>query len=331
MIAPSRVVVTHALFPTLEVEAAILEPLGAEIVWRACCDEDDVIEAGREAVALLVSQAPITRRVIERLSECLAIVKCGVGVDNIDLPAATEHGICVANVPDYGTDEVATHTMALLLGCLRRVTDVATAVRQGAWSSAPSSVVPRSHGRTLGIIGFGRIGRSVARKAVGFGWRLLVHAPRLDPVVVREHGAESVPLDHLLAEADFVTLHVPLTTETYHLIDASALSRMRPTAYLINTSRGGVVDTQALYRALESGRIAGAALDVLEEEPPPTDHPLIACKHALITSHVAWYSEQAVMDLRVKAAREVARVLRGELPHNLLNPAVRPRLTGAVG
>jgi phosphoglycerate dehydrogenase-like enzyme len=192
-------------------------------------------------------------------------------------------------------------------------------------------VVLRSHGRTLGIIGFGRIGRSVARKARGFGWRLLAYAPRLAPEVVREHGAEPVPLDYLLTEADFVTLHVPLTEATYHLINAAALSRMRPTAYLINTSRGGVIDTQALCRALDSGRLAGAALDVLEDEPPPPDHPLLSSERALITSHVAWYSTQAVMDLRVAAANEVAHVLRGEPPGNLLNPAVRPRLRGAVG
>jgi len=273
----------------------------------------------------VVGSAAMTHRVIEHLPSCLAIVKSGVGVDNIDVPAATEHGICVANVPDYGVDEVATHAMALLLDCLRRVTNTVGAVRRGEWVSTPSYPIRRSAGCVLGIVGFGRIGISVARKAQGFDWRVLAHDPYVGPETIRRLGAEPVGFDRLLAEADFVTLHLPLTEATYHLIGAATLSQMKPSAHLINTARGGLVDTLALHHALETGQIAGAALDVLEEEPPSPDHPLLNCDRALITSHVAWYSQEALADLRVKAAQEVGRVLRGELPRYLINANVRPR------
>jgi D-3-phosphoglycerate dehydrogenase len=190
--------------------------------------------------------------------------------------------------------------------------------------------VPRCTGRTLGIVGFGRIGRAVARKASGFGWRLLAHDPFTEQAIIHEHGAEPTDLTTVLRESDFVTLHVPVTEATYHLIGARELDCMRPSAYLINTSRGRVVDTRALHRALNSGRIAGAALDVLEQEPPAADEPLLTCPRALITSHVAWYSAEAVTDLRVKSAREVGRVTAGEAPLNLVNPLVRSRAAGHV-
>jgi D-3-phosphoglycerate dehydrogenase / 2-oxoglutarate reductase len=319
------VAITHGLFQDSEVEQAILAPLGADVILHTCRTEDELIALGEQMDALVMSLAPITRRVVGQLPHCQVIVKAGVGVDSIDIVAATEYGIPVANVPDYGTDEVATHAMALLLSCVRRIVDGVTLVRNGRWMTTPPFSIQRSQGKVLGIIGFGRIGRSVAQKAQGFGWRILYHDPKVDSGAIANVGIEYSDLDTLLREADFVTLHVPLTPTTYHMIGQAELAKMKPTALLINTARGGVVNADALYQALEQNQIAGAAVDVLEAEPPPPDHPLLNHPRMLVTSHVAWYSQQALEDLRVKSVQEVARVLRGELPQNLLNLNVQPR------
>ena len=319
------VVITSNIFPGLDVEQEVLSPLNVELVKHPCRNEDQLIAAGKDAVALIIGNVPITSRVLSHLPRCLAIVKPAVGVDNIDLDAATAAGICVANVPDYGTDEVATHAMALLLNALRYVDAVAADVRAGRWQPKPPYPIQRSSGRTLGIVGFGRIGRSVARKAAGFGWRLLAWDPYLDDEEMRSRGVEPADFETLLAQSDFVTLHLPLTEETEGLIDAGVLAKMKPTAFLVNTARGPIVDSAALHQAVESGQIAGAALDVVDAEPPQPDHPLYRTDRILVTAHVAWYSEQAFDDVRVKAVQEVAHVLQGELPRNLLNLEVQPR------
>ena len=319
------VVITANIFPGMDTEREMLAPHNVELVKRPCRNGEELAEAGREAVALLVGNVRIDAEVLSHLPRCLAIVKPAVGVDNIDLEAATAAGVCVANVPDYGTDEVATHAMALLLNAIRYVDAEAAAVRGGRWQPKPPYPIQRSAGRTLGIIGFGRIGQSVARKAAGFDWRLLAWDPYISDDEIRSKNAEPVGFETLLAQSDFVTLHLPLTEETQAMIDASALAKMKPTAFLVNTARGGIVDSAALLEAVESGQIAGAAVDVVEEEPPPPDHPLYRTDRILVTAHVAWYSEQAFRDVRVKAVQEVARVLQGQLPLNLVNPGVRPR------
>ena len=319
------VVITSNIFPGLDVEQEVLSPLNVELMKHPCRNEDQLIAAGKDAVALIIGNVPITSRVLSHLPRCLAIVKPAVGVDNIDIDAATAAGICVANVPDYGTDEVATHAMALLLNAIRYVDAVAADVRAGRWQPKPPYPIQRSSGRTLGIVGFGRIGQSVARKAAGFGWRRLAWDPYLDEDEMRSRGVEPADFETLLAQSDFVTLHLPLTEETEGMIDAGVLAKMKPTAFLVNTARGPIVDSAALHQAVESGQIAGAALDVVDAEPPPPDHPLYRSNGILVTAHVAWYSEQAFDDLRVKAVQEVGRVLQGELPINLLNAGVKPR------
>ena len=320
-----RVVVTANIFPGLEVEQDVLGQHDVELEKIPCRSQDELAAAGRDASALIVGNVRIDAGVLAHLSRCLAIVKPSVGVDNIDIEAATEAGVCVANVPDYGTDEVATHAMALLLNAIRYVDAEAAKVRAGSWQPKPPFPIQRSAGRTLGIIGFGRIGQSVARKASGFDWRLLAWDPYVSDDEIRGKNAEPVDFDTLLAQSDMVTLHLPLTEDTQGMIDADALAKMKPTAFLVNTARGGIVDSAALVQAVESGEIAGAALDVVDEEPPPPEHPLYRTERILVTAHVAWYSEQAFEDVRVKAVEEVARVLGGELPRNLLNPGVRPR------
>ena len=325
MSEPRRVVITSNVFPGLETEQEILAPLNVALVKQPCQTQEELIAAGKDAAALLVGNVRIDAAVMSHLPHCLTIVKPAVGIDNIDVDAATAVGICVANVPDYGTDEVATHAMALLLNALRYVDACSADVRAGTWQPKPPYPIQRSAGRTLGIVGFGRIGQSVARKAAGFDWRLLAWDPFLSDEEVRRHGAEPVDFDTLLEQSDLVTLHMPLTEESQGLIGAAALEKMKPTAFLVNTARGPVVDSDALLQAVESGKIAGAALDVLEEEPPSPAHALYRSDRILVTAHVAWYSEQAFRDVRVKAVQEVARVLNGELPRNLVNPAVRPR------
>lgn len=320
-----RVVVTANIFPGLEVERDVLGQYNVELEKIPCRSQDELAAAGRDATALIVGNVRIDAGVLAQLPRCLAIVKPSVGVDNIDIEAATEAGVCVANVPDYGTDEVATHAMALLLNAIRYVDAEASKVRAGNWQPKPPYPIQRSAGRTLGIIGFGRIGQSVARKASGFDWRLLAWDPYVSGDEIRSRNAEPVDFETLLAQSDMVTLHLPLTEETQGMIDASALAKMKTSAFLVNTARGGIVDSAALVEAVESGQIAGAALDVVDVEPPPPDHPLYCTERILVTAHVAWYSEQAFRDVRVKAVEEVARVLQGELPRNLLNPGVRPR------
>ncbi len=319
------VVVTSNVFPGLDAEQEVLAPLNVDLVKRPCLTQEQLIAAGKEAVALLVGNVKIDAGVLSHLPRCLAIVKPSVGVDNIDVDAATAAGICVANVPDYGTDEVATHAMALLLNAVRYVDACSADVRAGRWQPKPPYPIQRSAGRTLGIIGFGRIGQSVARKAAGFDWRLLAWDPYLSSEEIERHGAEPVDFDTLLGQSDFVTLHLPLTEESRGLMDAGALAKMKSTSFLVNTARGPIVDSDALSQAVETGRIAGAAVDVLEEEPPSPSHPLYRSDRILVTAHVAWYSEQAFRDVRVKAVQEVARVLKGKLPRNLLNPDVEPR------
>ena len=320
-----RVVVTANIFPGLEVEQEALGPHNVEVEKIPCRSQDELAAAGRDATALIVGNVRIDAGVLAHMPRCLAIVKPSVGVDNIDIEAATEAGVCVANVPDYGTDEVATHAMALLLNAIRYVDAEAAKVRAGSWQPKPPYPIQRSAGRTLGIIGFGRIGQSVARKAAGFDWRLLAWDPYVDDGEMRAKGIEPVDFETLLSQSDMVTLHLPLTEETQGMIDAGALAKMKETAFLVNTARGGIVDSAALVQAVEAGQIAGAALDVVDEEPPPPEHPLYCTERILVTAHVAWYSEQAFRDVRVKAVEEVARVLGGRLPVNLLNPGVRPR------
>lgn len=325
MTAKRRVVVTANIFPGLEVEQEALGRHNVEVEKIPCRSQDELAAAGRDATALIVGNVRIDAGVLSQLPHCVAIVKPSVGVDNIDLEAATEAGVCVANVPDYGTDEVATHAMALLLNAIRYVDAEAAKVRAGSWQPKPPYPIQRSAGRTLGIIGFGRIGQSVARKAAGFDWRLLAWDPYVSDDEIRSKKAEPVDFGTLLSQSDMVTLHLPLTEETQGMIDAKALAKMKMTAFLVNTARGGIIDSAALVQAVESGQIAGAALDVVDEEPPSPDHPLYCTDRILVTAHVAWYSEQAFRDVRVKAVEEVARVLQGELPRNLLNPGVRPR------
>ncbi len=319
------VAVTDYVFASLEPEQRVLAPLGVELRPGQCKSEEEIIELTQGADAVLNCYAKMTARVIEKLDRCKIIARYGIGVDNVDLGAATRAGILVTNVPDYCVDEVSDHALALLLALARRIVPAHGAVREGQWDVVAHAGIRRLRGQTLGLLGFGKIAKAVATKVQPLGMKVIVNDRYLDPDLIARHGAEAVGLDRLLVEADAISIHVPLSLETRNLIARRELERMKPTAFLINTSRGGIVDEEALADALKAGRIGGAALDVLFTEPPPLDHPLRQLPNVILTPHLAFYSRESVIELQTKTAEEVARALKGEPPRSSVNPEV---LTG---
>jgi D-3-phosphoglycerate dehydrogenase len=263
------------------------------------------------------------RELLVRMPACKIIACPGIGVDGIDLEAATELGIVVTNVPYATADEVATHAVTLLLACARKLPVVDRAMRAGRYDWRLSIPIHTVRGASAGFVAFGNSARSAAHKLQAFGLRLLAYDPYVPPQVAQEHGAEWAPLPELLRRSDFVLVHAPLTPETHHLLDEQALAEMKPSAFLIQVSRGSVVDQQALARALQAGRLAGAGLDVLEQEPPAPDNPLLHMDNVLVTPHYAGYSEEGFRDQKLAACEAIAQVLSGRWPRWVVNPAVQ--------
>jgi len=324
-----KVVITDCEHADIDPEIEILGAVGARVEWHHCQTEEDVIEAAANADGLIVGYAQITDRVLGALPKCRIVSRYGIGVDMIDIQAATKRGVVVTNVPDFCLDEVADHTMALLLALARKLVTLDRAVRdgravkEGHWDTiGVAGPVYRLSNQTLGIIGLGQIGRCVMKRAQAFGMKVL-SAP--DPAVSTEEaaalGATVLPLEEMLAEVDYLTLHVPLLDSTQHLINANRLALMKQSAAIINTSRGPVIDEAALVDALRDGRLAGAGLDVYEIEPFSPDNPLCTMENVVLSSHAAWYSEDAMRDVKVKAARAVADFLRGRVPGSVVNPS----------
>ena len=318
----AKVVLTDYVWESLDVERKTLGDL-ADLVPLKTKKPEEFLDEAADCDALLNTYAgPITAEVMARMPRCRIIARYGIGVDTIDLEAATREGIIVTNNPTYCVEEVAEHTLALLLACARKVAFYDRLVRGGRWEVPPGKPMFRLSGRTLGLVGFGNIARQVALRAASFGMRIVF----ADPFVKdepRDVPARKVELEALLRESDFVSVHPPLTRETRGMIGDDALSRMKPSAFLINCSRGPVVDTDALARALDAKRIAGCALDTIDPEPLPDPHPLRGRDNVIITPHVAWYSEQALVGLQAGAPGEVRRVLTGEWPVNVVNREVR--------
>ncbi len=309
-----NIVVAYDEFPDLSLEKQVLSGIDAALKQIHGLDSSETQDAASAADALMVTTHPVRRDLLQRMTRCKIISRVGTGLDSIDISAATEYGIWVTNVPDYSVDEVSSHTIALLLAQARRLPKLLELTRQGIWDSKSVRPFERLSGQTLGVVGFGRIARAVAAKAQGLGLRILAYDPYIDASSIEATGAKAVSLETLLRESDFVALHTPLTESTRHIINREALALMKPTAFLINTARGPLIDEDALLEVVRAGRIAGAALDVLTVEPPPPDHPLLHEEHVLVTPHTAWYSEAANRDVRVRGAEEVLRVLRGEKP-----------------
>jgi len=311
------VLITDCDHPDTAIERAIFTAAGLDVRQGNCRTEDDVLAAAGDAVALLVQYAPVGERVFAGLPSCQVVGRYGAGLDTIDLAAARAHGVDVVHVPDYAIAEVSDHTIALVLAVCRRLTAYSSAVRSGRWDMRSAGTVYRLSALRLGVIGLGRIGQMVARKAAAFSFDVVgydIAPPDGSPVPL-------LSLEELLATSDVVTLHLPLTARTHHLIDAARLALMRPTAVLVNTSRGGVVDQAALAAAIASGTLAGAALDVLEREPPDPADALLAATQVIITPHVAFYSEQALAELNRRVAENIVAALtrRGALGRTYLS------------
>lgn len=305
------------------------ESAGAELRLSNACQEDTLIANLRDADVVLVSAAPITRRVMENMPRCRCVVRYGVGVDNVDVTAATDLGIVVANVVDFCTEEVANHALLLLLACAKRLLPLDADVRAGHWRRTPLAGLPSIWGQTLGIIGLGNIGRSLARKALALEMRVLGCDPYVESQTL--DGVRLVGLRELLTQSDFVSINAPLTAETHHLIGAPELALMKRGATLINTARGPLVDEAALAEALISGRIAAAGLDVFEEEPLPADSPLLSLANVVLTPHTAGMSEASVRRAKTEVGQAAAAVLAGRWPKSVVNPNVRPRVALAAG
>jgi len=324
---PFVFVITDSSYLTLEPEERVLRQIGAELRVAPSVEPTQLRRAVADADAVMSQTAPNDGDLIRAMSRCLVIVRYGVGFDTVDLAAATDAGICVANMPDYGTPEVALHAITLLLMVHRRIPQYDGNVRSGRWTLGPEVVPPihRLHGRTLGIVGLGRIGKVVASYAAPFGLRVLAYDPYITRSAAIDAGAVLVDYPTLLRQSDFVTLHTPLNAETRHLLGDPELRLMKPDAVVVNTSRGACVDTLALAKALREGRLAGVGLDVFEGEPLAADHPLRTGANIVLTPHVAWYSEESQVALKRGVAEEVVRVARGEWPRSLVNPEVRQK------
>jgi len=312
-----KVVITDCDHPSVEIEKEIFSEINPEFLLAHCNTEDEVIEAAKDADGIINQYAPITRRVIESLKGCKVIARYGVGVDNIDIEAATEYEIIIANVPDYCVDEVSTHTMALILACARGITLLDGKISEKMWDFTLAKPLFRTKGKTLGLFGLGKIARAVAQKASGFGFKIIAY----DPYISKVNGEiKLVKFPQLLSDSDFISIHTPLTDKTRHSFGESELKTMKKTAYLINTARGPIIDERNLYVALKERWIAGAALDVMEKEPPDWENLLPKLDNLIITPHISFYSEESYVELKTKTAKAVLSVLKGGLPRAMVNP-----------
>ena len=317
---------------SLTVEQKEMETIAArvELVPARCSTEDELIAAAKDADAILGGGRLFTRRVISALPKLQAIVTYSVGFDGIDVEAATDCGIIVANNPAsaWCVEEVSNHAISLILICAKKLVLLNDLVKNGDWNEARRQLQPMGpiFSQTLGIVGCGNIGRLTARKAACFGLRILANDPYVDKSLASQYGVTLVSLPRLLKESDYISLHTPLNKQTRHLIGESEFRQMKPGAYLINTSRGAVVDESALIRALRENRIAGAGLDVFEKEPVDPENPLLKMPNVVMIPHTASFSDEALAIQAVNPAQEVARVLSGRWPKNPVNPTVVPRV-----
>lgn len=318
--AKYRALYTDYPWADVTIEQAILDEVDCEIIVAP-----DNKEATQAALApgvdvILTCWAPVTARVIDAADRCRHIARTGIGLDNIDVQRATERSIVVTNVPDYCIHEVAEHTLALIFALTRKVAAYHLATKHGKYDLVAELPVERLSGKTLGIVGLGQIGKLLAAKAAAFGMRVVGTNRSGAPV----EGVELLPLEELLAASDFVSLQLPLNPQTRHIANRETLRRMKSTAFLINTSRGGLVDHAALDEALAENRIAGAGLDVQDPEPPDLATPPFNDPRVIVTPHVAFYSSQATHELRTRVGRQVVDFLFGKRPENVVNPAVMP-------
>jgi D-3-phosphoglycerate dehydrogenase / 2-oxoglutarate reductase len=325
---PFLVAVADSVFPNLDLARAVVSRAGAELRLASQPTPEGIVAAAREADALLVTYAKINADMIREMKKCKIISRFGIGVDNVDIDAATRAGIVVTKVPDYCIDEVSDHAMALLLSLVRKIPFSSARAHAGRWEMPAVTPIHRLRGTVLGLVGFGRIPQLVAPKAKAFGMRVMAYDPYVPLNVMEQAGVGRLEFVELLKISDYISIHSPLLPETHHLFSTEVFRQMKPGALLVNTSRGPVVDEAALAAALDAKQLAGAALDVLEQEPP-VNSPLFGRDNVILTPHTSFYSVESLEELQTKAAEEVVRVLSGQPPRNPVNPEVlaTPRAT----
>ncbi len=318
----SKVVFTGTIFPDFEVEKEVLKQISSNLVVCENELEETIISDAKDCDALVTVYSQITENIINSMEKCKIIVRCGIGFNNIDIPAATNKGIFVVNVPDYCWDEVSDHTIALALALARKINIFDKKVKKGEWNHSGAVPILGLRGQTFGLVGFGNIPKMVAEKVKAFGFNIIAYDPYVSQAVADNHGVRLVSLEELYKESDFISLHAPLNDESYHMINKDTLALMKSTAFVINTARGGLINVDDLYVALKEGVIGGAGIDVLEQEPPSKDLPIYGLDNVIFTPHAAFYSEASSLRLREYAFKEVVRVLSGNNPKNLLNKEV---------
>lgn len=309
-----KVMITDYQYEHVECEKKLIEGAGYELIERRSSTKEEIIGLGNNAEALVTQYCDIDSEIIGFLKNCKLIIKYGIGINNIDLQAASKKGIYVCNVPDYAIDEVSNHTIALLFALNRKLRIFSSALKAGEWSYEAAVPLHRLAGSTLGLVGFGKIPQSVAKKMKGFDLQILGYDPYCPGERMEELGVLKVDLNHLLKESDIISIHCPYTSMTHHMFSTDEFKVMKPTASLINTARGSIVNEKALIEALRSGEISGAGLDVFEQEPLGPGSPLLNMENVIATPHSAWYSEEAIRTLQKSVAEEVVRVLSGNAP-----------------
>ena len=323
-----KVLITDYVWASIEPERQVLAEIGTELIIAKTGDEKELIRLAHNVDGILTCWKPVRESVIAEAKNCKIIARYGIGLDNIDVEAATEHGIIVTNVPAYCVDEVSDHAIALILACARNISLYNNAVKSGTWDQNIGHQMYRLRGKAIGIIGFGRIAKALIPKAIAFGLKVNVYSPRTSSELIEQHNAQRVSFQELLQTSDFITIHAPLTSETHHMFSHEEFRTMKSTAFLVNVARGGIVDSSALTDAVKNGEIAGAGLDVLETEPPVYDDSLLHLDNVIVTPHAAFISEESILELEVTAATCVLQVLSGMLPETIVNHNVleRPNL-----
>lgn len=324
---PYQVVITDCDHGSIEEEKEELGRIGAELTLAQVRDESELVRACKEADGLINQYAPLSRNVLEQLPKCKVLARYGVGVDSIDLKAATDLGIIVANVPDYCMDEVANQTIAMILALIRKTAFFDRKVKSGEWDFHQGIPIHRTKGRTLGLIGCGKIGLEVAKRISAFGVKVIAFDPYLEKA---PQEVELKDFDTVLKESDFISIHCPLNDSTRHLIGEKEFKKMKKSPLLVNTSRGPVIDEKALIRALKEGLVSGAGLDVLEKEPPDSRSPFLKMDNVVLSPHIGFYSEESISELKRRTAKNVADVLMGSWPGSVVNREVRGKTRGSI-
>ena len=323
-----KVVITDFDYGDLDIERPILEGAGARVVGLQAKSEEDLFEEARDCDAIMNQYARVGAKTIAHMERCRVIARYGIGVDIVDVEAATQKGILVTNVRDYCTDEVADHAIGLWLALTRKLFQYNAATHKGVWRWQTGRPIHRIQGRTMGVVGFGRIGQAIAHRAEAFGVELIAYDPYIAEGVAESKGVQRAGKEEILARSDYLMMQAPMTPETRHFLGEKEFKRIRKGAIIVNTGRGPTIDNGALYRALKDGHVAGAGLDDPEEEPAkrknwdPSKNPLFSLDNVIVTSHVAYYSEESIRLARETAASEVARVLKGERPLNPVNDVI---------